>query len=317
MDRIDEIILERIKRDTVSGEELSEILGISRSAVWKRIRKLEEYGYTIDRNRKGYRLKEGSDLLLPYEVRPYIKTNWLGKNYIFFEEIQSTNSFARENDYPDGTVVVAESQTAGRGRKGRKWISVPHRGIYASIILKRNINPYVLPVFSLLFPLAVRNVLQEVSGLEVKIKWPNDLYVNGKKIAGFLIETDLEGNTVQKIVAGFGININQTEDELSWILDTATSLHIETGNIFDRKSTLGKILVELEKRIDSFSPEDTIREINEGLLWKGEEVYIPDENVHGKLLGVDNYGGVKILMENGVKSFYSGDLSLRKVQKKG
>ncbi|WP_457623992.1 biotin--[acetyl-CoA-carboxylase] ligase [Persephonella sp.] len=309
MDRIDEIILERIKRDTVSGEELSEILGISRSAVWKRIRKLEEYGYTIDRNRKGYRLKEGSDLLLPYEVRPYIKTNWLGKNYIFFEEIQSTNSFARENDYPDGTVVVAESQTAGRGRKGRKWISVPHRGIYASIILKRNINPYVLPVFSLLFPLAVRNVLQEVSGLEVKIKWPNDLYVNGKKIAGFLIETDLEGNTVQKIVAGFGININHNKEDLKG-LNIGTSLKIITGQNFNRKEIIAKVLMEIEKNIDNFDKEKVIQQVNNSLLWKGKKIRIIDDNIKGILIGLNSTGGIVIQTKNGEKYIYSGDVSL-------
>jgi len=245
-----------------------------------------------------------------------MKTNWLGKNYLFFEGIYSTNSLAKENDYPDGTVIFAEHQTAGRGRKGKKWISVPYKGIQASIILKKkNIDLSTLPVFTLLFPLSVRNVLMGVSGLDVKIKWPNDLYINNKKVAGFLSETDLEGNTIQKIIVGFGININQSEKDFSPISDIATSLFIETGKTFDRKMILVKILEEIEKKIEKFSPKKTIQEINDCLLWKGERVYLPDEDIHGELVEVDITGGIKILTEDRLKTFYSGEISLRKLQR--
>lgn len=312
MDRTDIFILEQIIKKRITGEELSRLLGISRTAVWKRIKKLEDLGYKISHNRKGYLLEGRSPYLLPYELD--LKTKWLGKKYIFFKSVNSTNIYAKENDLPDGTVVFAENQTEGRGRKGRKWISTEGKGLYFSVVLKRNIPPTDLLVYSLVFPLSVKKVLQNKADLPVKIKWPNDLYINGKKTAGFLVETELEGNSVVKLVAGVGINLNQTEDDLISVRDTASSVMLELGRELDRKEIFSDILSEMEKNLDSFKAENVIKEAEEDLLWKGERVVLVDEKVEGVLIGLNDLGGIKIFTDNKIKDYYSGDLTLRRAE---
>ncbi len=312
MDRTDIFILEQIIKKRITGEELSRLLGISRTAVWKRIKKLEDLGYKISHNRKGYLLEGRSPYLLPYELD--LKTKWLGKKYIFFKSVNSTNVYAKENDLSDGTVVFAENQTEGRGRKGRKWISTEGKGLYFSVVLKRNIPPTDLLVYSLVFPLSVKKVLQNKTDLPVKIKWPNDLYINGKKTAGFLVETELEGNSVVKLVAGVGINLNQTEDDLISVRDTASSVMLELGRELDRKEIFSDILSEMEKNLDSFKAENVIKEAEEDLLWKGERVVLVDEKVEGVLIGLNDLGGIKIFTDNKIKDYYSGDLTLRRAE---
>ncbi|WP_457635940.1 biotin--[acetyl-CoA-carboxylase] ligase [Persephonella sp.] len=312
MDRTDIFILEQIIKKRITGEELSRLLGISRTAVWKRIKKLEDLGYKISHNRKGYLLEGRSPYLLPYELD--LKTKWLGKKYIFFKSVNSTNVYAKENDLSDGTVVFAENQTEGRGRKGRKWISTEGKGLYFSVVLKRNIPPTDLLVYSLVFPLSVKKVLQNKTDLPVKIKWPNDLYINGKKTAGFLVETELEGNSVVKLVAGVGINLNQTEDDLISVRDTASSVMLELGRELDRKEIFSDILSEMEKNLDSFKAENVIKEAEEDLLWKGKRVVLVDEKVEGVLIGLNDLGGIKIFTDNKIKDYYSGDLTLRRAE---
>ncbi|WP_457626527.1 biotin--[acetyl-CoA-carboxylase] ligase [Persephonella sp.] len=187
VDKIDIQIIKAIRKETVSGEKLSSVLGISRTAVWKRIKKLEDLGYKIKHEKKGYRLEKTTDYLIQTEIEDLLKTKWLGKNYIFFRQINSTNTFAKEKNLTDGTVVLAESQTDGKGRKGRKWFSVDKKGLYFSIVLKRDIPLSELMVFSLIFPVGVKKAVEEEAGVKPYIKWPNDLYINGKKFAGFLV----------------------------------------------------------------------------------------------------------------------------------
>ncbi|WP_457640196.1 biotin--[acetyl-CoA-carboxylase] ligase [Persephonella sp.] len=312
MDSLDVFILSSIEKDTVSGQQLAESAGISRTAVWKRIKKLEELGYKIKKSKKGYKLAEKTPYLLENEVKPFLKTRWLGKNYIHFFKIDSTNRYAKENDLPDGTVVVAEEQTAGKGRRGRRWVSVPEKGLYFSIVLKRKINPALLPVFSLVFPLSVRETLERKTGLPIKVKWPNDLYIKGRKTAGFLIETELEGNQPVKITVGIGINVSQTEEELSPLGGTATSLFIESKTQINRKELLGNILTDIENSIENFSPDSTVFEINKNLLWKGEKVFIPDEGIEGTLIEINSSGGAVIETAKGRYTVFTGDISLRK-----
>jgi len=310
MDRTDLFILDQIGRKRVSGKKLSEVLKVSRTAVWKRIKKLEDLGYKISHNKKGYLLEGRSPYLLPSEIN--LRTKWIGKNYIFFRSVNSTNIYAKENDLPDGTVVLAESQTSGKGRKGRKWISSEGKGLYFSIVLKRSISPTDLLIYSLTFPLSVKKAVENKTGLPVKIKWPNDLYVNNKKISGFLIETEIEGNCVTKLIAGIGININQTEKDLKSIKDIASSLRLELGKEVDRKEIFSDILLEIEKNLNNFDRNRVLKEVEESLLWKGDKVRLIDENVEGVLIGLNSLGGIRIFTDNKIKDFYSGDLTLRR-----
>ncbi len=311
LNSVDRFILDSIKDKTVSGHWLSQTLNISRTAVWKRIKKLESLGYVIEKTHKGYRLKKNTDLLLFEEVEPYLKTNRLGKNYIFFQEVDSTNSYAKKHNLSDGTVIVAENQTAGRGRKGRYWMSIYKKGLYFTLVLKEKISVNHIPVFSFVFPVSVKNVITKLLNLEVKIKWPNDLYINNKKVAGFLLETELEGSELLRLIVGIGINVNQKEEEFNDEL-TATSLFIETGKPVDRKKLLGFILSEIEKNINNFDRDRILEEVNNSLLWKGERIKILDEGVEGILIGVTPTGGIRILTDNKILEFYSGDLSLRR-----
>lgn len=312
MNEIDKYILENIGKRRISGEELSKNLNISRTAVWKRIKKLENLGYKISHDKKGYLLEERTEFLLPYELN--LKTQWLGQNYIFFHTINSTNIYAKENELPDGTVILAENQTAGKGRKGRKWISIEGKGLYFSIVLKRDISPTDLLVYSLLFPVAVRKAIVQKTNLPVRIKWPNDLYINNKKLAGFLIETEIEGNSVTKLIAGIGININQTEEDLEEVRNIATSLRLEYGKKINRKEIFADILQSIEKEIDNFDKSRVVKEVEENLLWKGEKIKLIDEDIEGRLIGLNEFGGICILTDKGLKDFYSGDITVRRIE---
>ncbi len=311
MDKIDETILKLLEKGYISGEHLSKLLGISRVAVWKRIKKIEKEGYVIEKSKKGYKLKEPSCYLLPYEVKKDLKTIWLGQNYIFFHEINSTNIYAKENDLPHGTVVLAETQTSGKGRKGRKWISERGKGLYFSIVLKENIFLDDFMVFSLLFPSVVRFVLQKYLSKRIYIKWPNDLYIENKKFAGFLIESEIEGNEVSKVIVGIGININNPKKSLENLDKPATSLFIEEGVLFDRKKILLEILEKIEHCIENFTPEEILKNVEENLLWKEKEVYLPELGLKGILLGLNRLGGLRIKTDEGIKEVYTGDLTLR------
>ncbi|SNZ08546.1 BirA family transcriptional regulator, biotin operon repressor / biotin-[acetyl-CoA-carboxylase] ligase [Persephonella hydrogeniphila] len=314
IDKIDKKILEAIRGELVSGEKLSATLGISRTAVWKRIKKLEDLGYKIKHERKGYRLEKTTNYLLCTEIESILKTRWLGKNYIFFKQINSTNIFAKKEELEDGTVVLAETQTGGKGRKGRKWLSVEGKGLYFSIVLNRNIPINELMTFSFIFPVGVKKAIEKETGLKINIKWPNDLYLNNKKLAGFLIETEFEGNYLYKLVAGIGININHDLKDLQELKETATSLKIETGKEYDRKSLFGKILSEIENLVEEFDRKKVIEEVDKSLLWKGERVKLVDEGIEGVLVGLNSSGGIRVFTDNKIKDFYSGEITLRRAE---
>ncbi len=313
MDRTDEKILSLIEKRTVSGEEIAKILGVSRVAVWKRIKKLETLGYTIKRYKEGYKLGASPDFLYPYELKKYLKTKWLGRKYIFFEEIDSTNIYAKKENLEHGTVVLAETQTKGKGRKGRKWVSQKGKGLYFSIVLKKSYPFEQFSVLSLLFPVAVKKAIQKHISKQIFIKWPNDLYIEGKKFAGFLIETELEGSEISKIVAGIGVNVNNTTENLKGIPTPATSLRIEEGKKLNRKQILADILLEIENQIESFSHEKVVDEVEKSLLWKGKEVIVVDNHKRGTLLGINKKGYLILQTDRGLEEIVSGDLSLRQV----
>jgi len=227
MDRIDKIILEHIQKGSVSGEKLARLTGISRVAVWKRIKRLEKLGYKINHTKNGYILEKETDYITPFEIEKFLKSRFLGKNFVFYEETDSTNIRAKEGDFPHGTVIFAESQTSGKGRKGRRWISEKGKGLYFSVVLRKNLSLENFTIMSLLFPVAVKEAVERHIKNRIHLKWPNDLYINGKKFSGFLIETEIEGNEITKLIAGIGINVNNTEESLKKIETPATSLFVE------------------------------------------------------------------------------------------
>lgn len=242
LDRHKRIILLKLKGGGhVSGEDLGRELGVSRSAIWKHVRELKELGYHIESApRRGYFLIESPDSLIADEVEAELNTVVVGCEIHSFKIVTSTNDVARrlaEDGAPDGAVVVAEEQTHGKGRMGRKWESPPS-GLYMSVILRPRIRPSEASRITLLAGVAVASALESL-GVEPRIKWPNDIHVGGRKIAGILTELSAEVDRINYVVLGIGINIRDCPEG-------ATSVLAEVG-AFPRARVAGLVLSHLDR----------------------------------------------------------------------
>ncbi len=234
---MDEEILQLLRESPssfLSGEEISRRCGVTRTAVWKRIKHLRTLGYKIEAStRTGYRLIRSPDLLTPSEVRPLLGTKWLGRTIHHFHLIDSTNSKAYElalNGAEEGEVVIAETQKKGRGRLGRQWFSPLFSNLYLSVILRPEIPPYQASLVTLMAAVATADAIQKFSGLEPLIKWPNDVLLRAKKVAGLLNEIHSEMDRIHFVILGIGVNLNTDRKMFSKeIREGATSLKIEMG----------------------------------------------------------------------------------------
>lgn len=245
-------ILEKNQGHYVSGEEISEALGISRSAVWKQIKALREQGYQITGStHRGYLLLGRPDILYPREIQRGLKTLCFGKQFYHFRQVGSTNQVAQElarKGCPEGTAVVAEEQTAGKGRWQRTWVSPPELGIWLSLILRPALSPPEVPQLTLVAGVAGARAIQEESGLRLGIKWPNDLTFGGKKVCGILVEMDATAEQVSHLILGIGINVNQgVTDFPPELRDSATSLRILLGQKIARVPLARRLLEVLEE----------------------------------------------------------------------
>ena len=251
-----EAVLKTLKQKQghwVSGGALSQELGVSRTTVWKYIKSLQAEGYTVEASpKKGYRLTIRPDILSGLEVQPELNTTLFGReHYFYFKEMESTNDYAKilaTRNYPEGTTVVAECQTAGRGRRGRAWFSLPGKGIYVSVILRPALPLNQLSRVTPAMAVAVADALHQL-GLKPGIKWPNDILVNGRKIAGILTEavTDMDG--IEYIVVGIGVNVNyRLEDFPKEFRQSATSARIELKCTVPRLPLLQELLLRVEQR---------------------------------------------------------------------
>jgi BirA family biotin operon repressor/biotin-[acetyl-CoA-carboxylase] ligase len=256
-----EILLHGLKEDYgawVSGQLLSERMSMTRSAVWKQVKTLKAEGYVIEASpRKGYRLCGVPDLLLMQEVRDGLATRVFGRMETrHFRQTDSTNLQAKElaaRGAPEGTLVVAEEQTQGRGRRQRTWFSPPQQGIYASLILRPAIPPTEAPRITLLAAVAAADTLLALTPLAVKIKWPNDILVGRRKIAGILTEISTGMDTVDYMVIGLGLNVNiPAGDFPEAFRSQATSILAETGAFFPRPLLLRRYLEYFEYYYDIF-----------------------------------------------------------------
>jgi len=238
----------------VSGEALSEKLNVSRTTVWKQIRHLLDEGYAIESApKKGYRMTGAPDLLSPDEVQPELATELFGRqDYLYFREIDSTNNYARnaaQQGAPEGTVVVAETQTAGRGRRGRTWFSPAAQGIYMSIILRPVMPLPQLARIPLMAAVALAETLRAIPGLDARIKWPNDILIHNRKIAGILSEAVADMDGIDYVVVGFGLNIHNDLSEFPPDLRMpATSVQAEQNQPLSRVRLMQTLLYNLELR---------------------------------------------------------------------
>lgn len=319
----------RQNRDTyVSGQELCEKFGVSRTAVWKAIKQLKESGYEITAvQNRGYRLISVPDILSQSEVASQLHTKWLGREVCYFEEIDSTNMAAKriaeESDRADwhGCVVVAEKQTAGRGRRGRGWSSPPGTGLFFSILLKPGIAPGNASMLTLVKGMATVKGISEVTGLKPQIKWPNDVVLNGRKIVGILTEMSAQIDYVNHIVVGTGINVSQTEFPEE-IAKTATSLKLELEaegrNVpLSRAQILGAVLQYFEQYYETFLKTEDLsvlmEEYNSMLVNRGKIVRVLDPlgEYEGTALGINDRGELLVEREDGICQVSSGEVSVR------
>lgn len=243
----------------VSGEAISDKLGLSRAAVWKHVDALRARGYRIDAvPARGYRLVEIPDRLTPLELRPLLNTHDLGQVLHCYEEIGSTNDLAKElaeEGAAHGEVVIAERQTAGRGRRGRAWASPPHRNLYLSVILRPDLSPLRASEVTLVASVALCEAVRQ-AGVGAGIKWPNDLVIGGRKLAGILTEMAAEPDRVHWVVIGVGVNVNaRPEDFPDDIREEATSLAIERGQPVPRALFTAAFLTRLEEWLDRHAAE--------------------------------------------------------------
>ncbi|HET7656681.1 MAG TPA: biotin--[acetyl-CoA-carboxylase] ligase [Bacillales bacterium] len=236
----------------VSGQELSERLGLSRTAIWKHIRDLRDAGYEIESVKKsGYRLKQKPNVLTEDEIASGLETETLGKSVHFHESVKSTQEVAHKlarEGAPEGTLVVADEQVGGRGRLGRQWHSPKGSGIWMSLLLRPNIPPQQAPQLTLLTAVGVVKGIRAATDVECDIKWPNDILVNGKKLVGILTELQADPDRVHSVIVGIGINANVKETDFpDEIRSIATSLQIEAGKEINRAELLQHILLQIEK----------------------------------------------------------------------
>ncbi len=292
------------KGKPVSGETLASEHSVSRAAVWKHVQALRDEGYMIKSSTKeGYTLVASPDVLAPAEIKAGLKTSMMGKNIHYFKETESTNILAREmaGSVDEGTVVIAESQTGGRGRLGRKWIS-PEGGIWLSVVLKPRMQPQYAPRITLLAGVAVAKTIRSY-GLPAKIKWPNDVLINGKKVCGILTEIGAELDSIQYVVVGIGIDANVDIEAFPQdIRDSSTSLQNELGCNIDRVEFVQRLLCEIESQYLLFQKEGFSSILGE---WRnmsatiGEWVKITNQTrtIYGEAIGVDSEGA--LILETG------------------
>ncbi|MDE7022132.1 MAG: biotin--[acetyl-CoA-carboxylase] ligase [Lachnospiraceae bacterium] len=323
-DKSDILTLLRNSRDYVSGQQLCDQFGVSRTAVWKAINQLKEEGYRIEAvSHKGYRLLESPDVLSRSEVLSRLKTKWAGQQLFYLEETGSTNIDAKryaEEGEPHGTTVIAEKQNAGRGRRGKYWESPPGSAIYMTIMLKPDFAPDKASMLTLVMALSVAEAITEVTGLQAGIKWPNDVVVNKKKVCGILTELNVETDYIRHVVIGVGINVNNgaPEEFPEEIRETATSLRIEAGTPFSRAELLERVLERFEKNYDTFVTTLDLRLLIEAygryLLNLNMEVNVldPKGSYTGVARGISTTGELLVEKEDGeMKTVYAGEVSVR------
>ena len=306
----------------LSGEEISRQLEVSRTAIWKHIQTLKNEGYDIESvPKKGYILKESPNRLFPQEILSRLQTRWLGHNICYRDSIDSTNTLAKglaNEGCPNGLVVVAEEQGAGKGRLSRGWISPYAKGIWFSVVLKPPFLPQEASKCTLLAAVAVVKAVNKIAGVHAAIKWPNDILLMGRKLVGILTEMNAEFGHINYVVIGTGINTNATPDDYPEdVKDIAVSVADAATEQFTRVDLLCDILKNMEDLyekalLDGFAP--ILEEWRKYSCTLGQEVKVmaPDCTYFGKAEDIDEDGLLIVRKVDGtLEKVMAGDVSIR------
>ena len=320
-----EIVLRLLKErspEYVSGEEICRLLNVTRTAVWKHIQALRESGYEIEaRPRAGYTLTGIPDRLYPEEIRDGLSNRFLGRKIYYFDTVSTTNDkakeLARQGD-GEGTLIVAEEQTGGKGRLGRKWFAPKYKGIWFSLILCPPVLPPEANQVTMLAAVAVASAIKKETGIEAGIKWPNDLLVGSKKICGILTELSAEMERINYLVAGIGINVNQDETDFPEELrESAASLKNEFKRKIDRVRLIQTTLAEFEGWYGTWLEQGFAPVL---ARWKEMSVSLncpvrisaPNNSWDGWAEDIDSDGALLLRLPGGeLRRVISGEVSLR------
>lgn len=314
----------RQRASYISGQELCNQLDVSRTAIWKTIKQLKEEGYQIEAvQNKGYRIVAEPDNLSAHMLASTCKTSWAGKKVYYFEQLDSTNIMAKklaEEEAEHGSIVVAEVQTLGRGRRGREWSSPKSCGIWATIILKADILPEKAPMLTIVKAMAVMKAISRITGLKPLIKWPNDILLENKKVCGILTEMSAQIDYINYVVIGVGINVHNKEFQ-GELATKATSIGIELAKMnhcqtIKRAELLAAVLEDFERYYDLFMQTGDVSlmqsEYNDNLINYNALVRVLDPLApfEGKALGINAYGELLVEQESGIVPVRSGEVSI-------
>ena len=306
----------------LSGQDLSDVLRISRVAVWKHIKKIKELGYKIESKQKlGYRLESNTDMLLPWEITTGLKTKIFGKQVYYFDLIDSTQNHAikiASDKINNGAVIIAEKQTSGKGRLGRKWIS-PKGGIWLSIILHPKFDISVITLFPIASALALSNAIEKTLNIKSELKWPNDITIKGKKVAGMLVDASIESNKIENLIVGVGINFNVNVKQIEKILKGTPNFY-GVASLSEQNKTIKSVLLvqsflmELEQMYNLLNAGNTrkiIRDWTRKSSTIGQKIELDTENgkIRGKAIKIDDDGALVISENKKNRRITSGDIT--------
>ncbi len=313
-------LLQKNHHTFLSTKELAERIGVHPYVVYQAIKELRRWDFKIlSEKGKGYRLMESPDLLLSSEIKKNLKSEVLGKEILSYRTLGSTNQLAfrlAENGASEGTLIVADKQTRGRGRMGRSWYSPPKLGLWISLILRPDIPPFKAPGLSICAGLALAQTINDLTGLDAKIKWPNDCLLNGRKVGGILLELSAELDRINFVIAGIGVNVNHRPSDFPKRLSAiATSIRMEWGKEVSRINLLTSFLERFEnlylyfKKKGLTSQRQLIRKFS-SLLNRKVTVKLGKEKIEGKAEDIDEYGSLVIKTTRGRRVVTAGEVTV-------
>jgi BirA family biotin operon repressor/biotin-[acetyl-CoA-carboxylase] ligase len=301
--------------EAISGGHLARTLGVSRVAVWKAVQELKGRGVVIASSKKGYLLQEPADLLDPEAIRSSLERQVVGHVIVYKDVVRSTQTLARtfaDEGLDDGLVVVAESQTSGRGRLGREWVS-DRGGLWFSVGLTPKTSPDFVQVFSYMASLSVREAIEEMVSVKPWLKWPNDVFVRGRKVCGVLTEVAATVDEIRYVLLGIGVNANNDVSSIQRGGYAAASAKDFTGARVDR----GKLLVSILKGIDARyakSRSDGFGTVIEeyravcSTIGRRVRVSFSDGLLEGTATGIDERGALEVESDGRTVKVHSGDV---------
>ena len=307
----------------LSGEDLSDVLKISRVAVWKHIKKIQSLGYKIESKQKlGYRLISETEKLLPWEITKDLKTKTVGKRVYYFEEIDTTQNFAEQialDEKENGTIVIAGKQTAGKGRLDRKWTS-PKGGIWFSLIIHPKFDVSTSTIVPIAGAVALAKAIKNTLDIDVSVKWPNDITLNGKKVAGMLVDASFQANNIDYLILGIGINFDIDAKKIEKRLSKSANFYgVDSLRKKDDKTPpkilLREFLVQFEKTLIQLNKGEKAKIVKEWTkkadkIGKKISINTSDGKISGVAQGIDNDGALKLKTSEGIKKIFVGDVVL-------